>query len=444
MKRMLAALALILFLGVDIPAQEAEAPFVLKVVISEAITPSSLDRLEQALHEAEKRKARALLVALNTPGGLMSSMDDMIRLILSSPVPVITYVSPPGSYSGSAGVFIMYASHVAAMAPATNIGSATPVSMGGSPEDGSGSDEIPDEAGKNDAVNMKRKTMNHALAQIRSLAEYHGRNRNFAERAITHAENLTSSQALAIRAIDLVAESETQLLERLEGRQVRTLPAPTTLSFKGVRVVELESDTRSKVLALLANPTLAYFLLMLGMLGIWAEIQYPGTIFPGVIGAICFLLGLYAMQTLSVDYTGIALIALALVLFVLEIHVTSYGLLSIAAVASLSLGSLMLMREERLAMSLWIVGSTVATVSALIIFLMFKAGQVMRKKPSSGGEALLGREGTVVHTISREGGQIMLGGEYWSAQTRGAEIPAGTVVKVVERSGLTLMVEPVH
>jgi len=185
-------------------------------------------------------------------------------------------------------------------------------------------------------------------------------------------------------------------------------------------------------------------LLMLGMLGIWAEIQYPGTIFPGVIGAICFLLGLYAMQTLSVDYTGIALIALALVLFVLEIHVTSYGLLSIAAVASLSLGSLMLMREERLAMSLWIVGSTVATVSALIIFLMFKAGQVMRKKPSSGGEALLGREGTVVHTISREGGQIMLGGEYWSAQTRGAEIPAGTVVKVVERSGLTLMVEPVH
>lgn len=441
---MLALLVLFLLWSAGVTGQEPEKPFVLKVVISEAITPSSLDRLETALHEAERRKARALLIALNTPGGLMSSMDDMIRLILSSPVPVITYVSPPGSYSGSAGVFIMYASHVAAMAPATNIGSATPVSMGGAPEDASGSDEIPEEAGKSDAVNMKRKTMNHALAQIRSLAEYHGRNRNFAERAITHAENVTSSQALAIRAIDLVAESEQQLLERLEGRQVRTLPAPTTLSFKDVAIVEMESDTRSKVLALLANPTLAYFLLMLGMLGIWAEIQYPGTIFPGVIGAICFLLGLYAMQTLSVDYTGIALIALALVLFVLEIHITSYGLLSIAAIASLSLGSLMLMREERLEMSLWIVGSTVASVSALIVFLMYKAGQVMRRKPTSGGEALLGREATVVHAVKEDGGQVSLGGEYWSARTRGSEIPVGQAVKVVERSGLVLFVERIH
>ena len=428
---------------------------ILRVHLKGAITPSSLDRLGTALEKAQDRQAKALLVVLDTPGGLMSSMDDMIRLILASSVPVISYVSPPGAYCGSAGVYIMYASHVAAMSPATNIGSATPVTMGGGgtpgqqprqPDKKTGGDQIPDEAGADDAVNMKRKLMNHAVAQIRGLAEFHGRNVGFAERAVTRAENITSSQALAIGAIDMIASTEGELLEKLEGRRVRMMTETRTLNLKGASVETLESDFRSNLLAIIANPSVSYILMMIGILGILAEVQYPGSIFPGVVGAICLLLGLYAMQSLPVDYTGFALIGLGILLFIMEIKMLSYGLLTVAGIICFILGSILLVRtgNEFTRISLTVIFTTSVLVGGTMGFLIYKAGQVMRRRPSSGEDQLLTEIGTVQTDVTGTAGRIYVHSEYWSARTRAAEpIPRGTKVRITEREGMLLFVEPV-
>jgi membrane-bound serine protease (ClpP class) len=235
----------------EVPGEAA--PVVYRVEISGPITPTALDQLEQALERAESAQAQALLVRLDTPGGLVSSMDDMIRRILSARIPVITYVYPPGATCGSAGVYLMYASHVAAMAPGTNIGSATPVQMGGGgfggqeeEEPARPADRIPETAGADDELNMKRKLLHHAIAQMRSLAEYHGRNVEFGERSITHAENITSTEALRIRAIDAVAESEAALLEQIHGRPVRLLAARANLNTAGARIEAIESDFRTR------------------------------------------------------------------------------------------------------------------------------------------------------------------------------------------------------
>ena len=311
------------------PETTTGQPTVYRVEISGPITPSAMESLSSAIRVAEDAHAAALLVVMDTPGGLVSSMDDMIRDILSSKVPVVTYVSPPGASCGSAGVYIMYASHIAAMAPATNIGSATPVQIGGSspesedPETGTASDRIPETAGADDALNMKRKMLNHSRAQMRALAEYHGRNKDFAVRSITHAENVTSSEAVRIGAIDLAVETEAELLAAIDGRTVRMADGPRKIEVKDARVERIEIDFRRSILNMLANPNVAMILMMLGMLGIFAEIYHPGAIFPGAIGAICLLLGLYAMQSLSVDYTGLALIALGVVFFILEFNATA-------------------------------------------------------------------------------------------------------------------------
>ena len=429
-------------IAVGAPAEKV----ILTVELTGAITPSTMERLNQALEAARDRKAAALLVFLNTPGGLMNSMDEMCRNILNSPVPVITYVYPPGAYAGSAGVYIMYSSQLAAMAPATNIGSATPVQMGGGggEKEAKPAGKIPETAGADDAVNMKRKLFHHAQAQIRGFAEFHGRNSAFAERTITHAANITSGEALRVKAIEIVASSPEELLARAHGRSVHLMTGTHILQTKGVRMEALKSDFRSDFLRVLTNPVLVNLLMMIGVLGILAEIQYPGSIFPGAVGAICLVLGLYAMQSLPVNYAGIGLIALGVIFFILEIKVMSYGMLSLAGGICLLVGSILLAKtgDELLWSSLMTILTTTAVVAVVMFFLVYKAAQVMRKRPAPGTDPLDGMIGQAMSEITPELGQVFVHSEIWTARTERGEIPKGAAVRIVRRNGMMFTVEP--
>ena len=438
------------------PPKKESSPLVYQVSIQGAITPSAIEKLNAALGKAEEKKARALLITLDTPGGLVNSMDSMIRRILSAQIPVITYVSPRGAACGSAGVYIMYASHIAAMSPATNIGSATPVAMGGGgggggredKKDGEGGvfpafDRIPKTAGADDALNMKRKLLNHARAQIRSLAQYHGRNASFAEKTITQASNVTAGEAHKLRVIDMLADNESILLQRAHGRQVRMSTGKERLDLKGAKIVHIKTDFRQRVLDIIANPNLAYILMMLGILGIIAEIQNPGLIFPGAIGSVSLLLGLYAMQTLPLDYTGLALIVLAFVFFVLEVYIISYGLLSLAGLISLVLGSLMLVRSagEFTGLSLSLVIVVSLLTGALVVIVLRLAARSQKVKEVSGFAKLLEEEGLSKTPIDSQKGRVLIHGELWQARSQGETIPANSPVRIISHQGLTLFVK---
>lgn len=439
-------------------ATDTGQPTIYRVEIDGPITPSAMETLTSAIETASAANAEALLIVMDTPGGLVSSMDDMIREILSSKIPVLTYVGPPGAACGSAGVYLMYASHIAAMAPATNIGSATPVQIGGggspAPQDPNATpekktqpagDRIPETAGADDSLNMKRKLLNHARAQMRSLAEYHGRNKDFAVRSITHAENLTSNEALRRGAIDLVAETEAELLAKVDGRTVRMSDGPRKLNVADARIERIEADFRRNILNFLANPNVAMIFMMIGILGIFAEIYHPGAIFPGAIGAICLLLGLYAMQSLSVDYTGLALIALGIVFFILEFSIMSYGLLSIGGTLCLILGSLMMYRSGGAFMGASIVLFVITSLStgALMAGVVYLAAKSHRKPVVSGQEQMLNETGESQTEINTLGGQIYIHSEIWQARTKGASIAEKQPVRVVAIDGLLLWVEPV-
>ncbi|MBI3394364.1 MAG: nodulation protein NfeD [Spirochaetia bacterium] len=444
--------AVILAVG-ELTAEKEPPPLVLRVEIKGAITPSTMDVLQNAVALADKRHAAALLVILDTPGGLAASMDQMVQAILSSKVPVITYVWPPGATCGSAGVYIMYASHIAAMSPATNIGSATPVMIGGGMPGTPGDQKqpgvqpdsrIPETAGADDAVNMKRKQIHHAVAQIQGLASFHGRNAGFAERTVTHADNVTSEEALRIGAIDLTAMTETELLDRVDGRTVRLMEGKKTVHTKGAVVERIDPTFRSTLLGILTNPNVAYILMMAGVLGLLAEIQYPGSIFPGVVGGLCLILGLYAMQSLPVNYAGLALIFLGVIFFILEIKVVSYGMLTVAGVISVVLGSVFLMKDENevTRLSVRVILTVSVFFSGIMAFLIYKSREAMRRPPESGLEKLVTERGTVTEVVGPDGGRIFIHSELWSARSQGVIIPKNGTVRVVRKEGPVLIVEP--
>ncbi len=416
----------------------SSAQIVHRIIIEGVINPVATEYITHSIERAEEAEAEALVIQLDTPGGLMESMHKIVKAIQASQVPIIVYVAPSGSRAGSAGVFVTYAAHIAAMAPSTNIGSAHPV-FGSSPTGAK-----PDTATTN---TLMEKVVNDAVAKIRSLAEKRGRNADWAEKAITESANITEKEALKLHVIDFVAPTLDSLLTMVDNKTIELdTGQKKTLHTAKAQVITYEMSWRQRLLDIISNPNVAYILLMLGIYGILFELYNPGSILPGVVGGISLILGLYALQTLPVNYAGFLLIVFAIILFLLEIKIPSYGLLTIGGVISLIMGSVMLFESPLPFLRVsWQVISFVVILT--VLFFVFAIGLTIRthrKKPITGDAGLIGEIGEVYKALNPEG-IIKVHGEYWKAIS---EIPCkkGQKVEVVEfnRNTLVLKVKPVE
>lgn len=412
-----------------------------RLVIDGAITPASADLLRDAVADAEAEDAAALLVILDTPGGLIESTRSIVKQVLGSEVPVVVYVAPEGARAGSAGVFLTLAAHVAAMAPGTNIGAAHPVSAGGG-DIGGGAQES--EGGREE---LERKVVNDAAAFARSIAERRGRNAEWAARAVTESVSIPATQAVRERVIDLVAANESELLQAIDGRQVRLASGDAALRTAGARVVEVERGWRYAVLDVIASPNVAFVLMILGMYGLFFELANPGAIVPGVIGGISLLLALFAFQALPVNHVGLLLLLLALVLFLAEIKVVSHGILTIGGAVAFVLGATMLFEspESALRVSWGVIVPALAVTVGFFGFALAAALKARRAAPTTGSEGLIGRTAVVRAPFERDAaspdfrGKVMVHGELWNA-IADAPVPRGAPVEVLGADGLTLRV----
>jgi membrane-bound serine protease (ClpP class) len=413
------------------------------------IGPASADFIVRGLAKAAEEEARLVVIELDTPGGLDTAMRQIIKAILASPVPVATYVSPSGARAASAGTYILYASHIAAMAPGTNLGAATPVAIGMTPESGekkpegkegkSGKDAK--EAPSSTADTMGRKARNDATAYLRSLAEMRGRNVDFAERAVREAASLGAEAAKRQGVIDLVAQDLPDLLRQLDGHKLRFHNGEIRLATAGVVVTTLEPDWRNRVLAVLAHPQLALILMSIGMYGLIFEFTNPGSVLPGVAGAICLLLALFAFQLLPINWTGVALLALGAGLMITEAFMPSFGVIGLGGVVAFVLGGLFLIDAELPGYGLplpLILGS--AAVSAVVLFAIGSLAARSRRRPVvSGREALVGSRGTVT-TAAQGECWARVQGESWRVRSA-AHLAPGDALRVTAVDGLILEVE---
>ncbi len=418
---MLAALCLLVLSVLAVPPVRAADYHV--ITVADAIGPAVAEFVRTGIRNAEAADALCLVIRLDTPGGLADSMRDIVMAILGSRVPVVVYVAPSGARAASAGVMITVAADVAAMAPGTNIGAAHPVGAGGG--------EI--------SETMSKKVVNDMVAHARSVAERRGRNADWVEKAIRESVSVTETQALENGVIDLVADDMEDLVAKLDGRQIE---GKGTLDLEDARRVDVSESFRLRVLRVLSNPNVAYVLMMIGLAGLYFELSHPGAIFPGVVGGIALILALFAFQTLPVNTAGILLILLAVVLFVLEVKVTSYGLLSLGGVLCLTLGSLMLFDspESGIRISLGVVLTTVGTVSAFFLAVIWLVVKSQATSPRTGSEGLVGEVGVVRQALA-PAGKVMIRGELWRAVSD-IPIAAGRTARVVGVQGLTLRVEP--
>jgi len=411
--------------------------------------------LEKLIEDAEESGARFLILELDTPGGLVDSTRVIVQSMMNSGIPVITYVSPSGARAASAGMFITIASHVAAMAPATNIGAAHPVNMGpGGPmkpdtdpdDEGRYRDVRMNQVARSDGDVMSDKILNDTLAWAKTIARNRGRNVDWVVRAVRDSVSSTESEALDAGVIDLICENREALLEALNGRTVTTAAGDVTLETAGVHVVEKPMTWRQQFLSTLINPTLAIYLLALGGLGLYFELSHPGFIVPGVIGGICIILGLFAMHTLPINYAGLILILLAFVFFILEVKITSYGVLTVGGITAFILGSTMLVDEEVTGMqvSLNAILPLALAVAAITILLVTLVIRSHRSKVTTGDSGLKGSRGVVQRSLNPVG-QIFIHGEIWRARSfNDIQILENTEVIVIESKGLTLIVKPVN
>jgi membrane-bound serine protease (ClpP class) len=400
-------------------------PGVVDVIqVNGAITPISAEQIKGQIRDSEKHGARALVLVMDTPGGLESSMRSIVKAILASDVPVITYVSPPGSRAASAGLFIVTASHVAAMAPNTNLGAASPVQIGG-PMD----------------TTLAKKATSDAAALIQGLAETRGRNVEWNVKAVRQAVSAAASEAVTLHIVDFIALDLRDVLRQADGRVVKLAGRADTLAVAAAALNEIRPGWRHGVLSWLADPNVAYILLTLGFYGILFELQSPGAILPGVAGAIFLILGFVALQTLPVNLAGLLLMMLALVFFILEVKVQSSGILAVGGAVSFLIGSLILFQPGlggvfRVSLAV-VLGATVATV-VFFLFVIGKAVGAQRRKVTTGAEGLVGEIGEAV-TVLGPRGQVRVHGEIWQAVSA-QPVARGAAVEVVRVRGLTLEV----
>ncbi len=395
----------------------------LVIELEGAINPASAMVLERGLEKARKIDAKLVIVRLDTPGGLGSSMRSMVKAIMNSPIPVVVWVGPSGAGAASAGVLVTIAAHVAAMAPGTNIGAAHPVLAGG----------------KDIGKTMSEKVVNDMASYARGIAKQRGRNGEWVEKAIRESVSITAEEAVKKHVVDLVAPDIQGLLKALNGRQVEVSDRQVKLNTTGLTLVYYRLGFRDRVLRIISDPNIAYILMMIGMAGLYFELAHPGAIFPGVIGAISLVLAFYSFQTLPVNYAGLLLIALAIIFFIAEIKVTSYGMLSVGGIISLILGSIMLFENMRV--SLKLMAPTIALVGGFFVIVATLAFRAYRSKPKSGMEGLIGEVGTVKQRIDPEG-LVFVHGEYWRAVSP-EPIDEGEKVRVENMEGLVLKVKRV-
>jgi membrane-bound serine protease (ClpP class) len=395
--------------------------------VESVISPSSADYIVSAIQEAEKNKVAALVIELDTPGGLDTSMRVIIKEMLASQTPIVVYVAPSGARAASAGAFITMAANIAAMAPGTNIGAAAPVAMGGQMD-----------------KTMEKKVTNDAAAYMRTIAEKRGRPIDLAEEWVRKATAKTETEALKAKLIDVVSPKLDDLLKAIDGRVVTTAAGKVKVETKDAVVRREEMNLREKILKIITDPTIAYLLLILGLAGLYFEFSTPGAILPGVLGGIALILALYAFQQLPINYAGVLLILLAILLFIAEIKVVSHGVLTLGGIASMILGSMMLINTPvpymRISLTA-ILGTAVAT-AAFFLFVVGAGVRALRSKTTTGMEGLVGEIG-VVRTRLAPRGQIFLRGELWNAEGEG-EVGVGESVRVTGMDGLTLRVVPVQ
>ena len=405
----------------------AQAGEVLVAPVAGIIGPASAGFIVQTIDQAEQRGCECVVFELDTPGGLDDAMRTIIKRIMASQVPVVMYVAPSGSRAASAGAFITIAAHVAAMAPGTTIGAAHPVSLG--------------PLSQMD-TNMEAKVTNDAAAYIRSMAEKRGRNIAWAESAVRESVALSETEALQEKVVDLIAPTTAALLEQIDGRTVTVGQGTRTLHTKGARVVRAEMDWRDRLLMTIANPNIAYILFMLGLLGLYFELATPGAILPGVVGTICLILAFFAFQAIPVNFAGMGLIVLAVVLFIVDVKAVTHGVLTVGGLVAMFMGSILLFNapDPALHVSLQVLIPVVLVVAAFFVLGAVLSVKAMTRKPMGGGAGLVGQAGDARTAISRTGGTAFVAGAHWNALAD-ADIPMGSKIRVVSVEGMTLRVE---
>lgn len=407
----------------------AHAQKVISIDVTESINPASAEFIENSIQEASEKKATCIVIRLNTPGGLLSSTRDIVTSIMNASVPVVVYIAPSGARAGSAGVFITMASHIAAMAPGTNIGAAHPVSM----------------QGKADGV-MNEKSTNDAAAFIRSIAEKRNRNIMWAEDAVRTSAALSETEALSQNVINLIADNEQQLLEKINGLHIQTSNGEHILRTSNAQVENIEMGFFLKVLSRISDPNIAYILMMLGFFGLIFELFNPGAIFPGIVGVICLILAFYTMSSLPVNYVSVALIIFGIVLYLLEIKIVSHGMLAIGGTVSVLLGSMFLFRttstDSVMSLSWAVIISTTLITFLFFAFIVGMGLRAQKLKPVSGNNALIGKKGVALTEIA-DTGMVRVLGEKWSAVSDEGTIPENTEVLITGMKGFTLHVSAV-
>lgn len=434
----------------------------LVLTVQDAIGPATADYIIRGIEMGAQRDAEVVVLQLDTPGGLDSSMRSIIQAILQAEVPVATYVHPAGARAASAGTYILYGSHIAAMTPSTNLGSATPVQIGGGGglpgmtppqsgpeegEDGSADADRDEESESGDAPRrgedaMERKVLEDAVSYIRGLAERHGRNADWAESAVREGFNLGAREALERNVIDFVAEDIDDLLAQLDGHEVTVNGMARTLATADLEVVREDPDWRAELLAVITNPNIAYILLLIGIYGIIFELANPGAIIPGTIGSISLILAFFALQVMPLNYAGLALILLGIVFMIAEAFVPSFGALGIGGLVAFTAGSIMLWDDPNLNIALPLIIGVAVSIAGFSIWVLGRFLDVRRKKPATGYEEMLGMQGTAKEDFDTTG-RVWVHSELWTADTR-APVRAGQTVQVVGIDGLRLTVEPVE